>query len=69
MFNIVVILTLIYCCEGTFWCSKTETTCSGTSAPSKICSGDLIFEDNFDTFDLKKWQHEISLAGGGVSKN
>ena len=25
----------------------------------------LIFEDNFDTLNFKKWQHEITLGGGG----
>lgn len=34
------------------------------------CSGDVIFEDTFDKLDLKKWQHEntlaSTLAGGGV---
>ncbi|EPB91375.1 hypothetical protein HMPREF1544_01696 [Mucor circinelloides 1006PhL] len=25
----------------------------------------LVFEDHFNTFDLKNWQHEISLSGGG----
>ncbi|KAJ8969730.1 hypothetical protein NQ317_003329 [Molorchus minor] len=31
------------------------TTVSGTHAPTgKICWGDLIFEENFDKFDLKK---------------
>lgn len=30
-----------------------------------ICSGDLIFEDNFDYFDFKKWEHENTLGGGG----
>lgn len=24
----------------------------------------LVFEDHFNTFDLKNWQHEISLSGG-----
>lgn len=28
-------------------------------------SGDLIFEDDFTTLDLKKWQHEQTLGGGG----
>ncbi len=28
-------------------------------------SGELIFEDNFDTLDFNMWQHEITLAGGG----
>jgi hypothetical protein len=32
-----------------------------------FCRGDLIFEDNFHNFDLETWQHEITLAGGGVS--
>ncbi|KAJ8935957.1 hypothetical protein NQ318_015792 [Aromia moschata] len=42
------------------------TTASGTHAPQgKICSGDLIFEDTFDKFDLKKWAHELTLTGGG----
>lgn len=42
------------------------TTVSGTQAPTgTICPGQLIFEDTFDTLDFKKWQHEITLAGGG----
>ncbi|KAJ8930603.1 hypothetical protein NQ314_016573 [Rhamnusium bicolor] len=42
------------------------TTVSGNQVPSgKICSGDLIFEDNFDELNLKKWQHEVTLGGGG----
>jgi hypothetical protein len=28
-------------------------------------SGELIFEDNFDTLDFRTWQHEITMAGGG----
>ena len=27
--------------------------------------GELIFEDNFDFLDTNKWQHEITMAGGG----
>ena len=27
----------------------------------------VIFEDQFDTFDFKKWQHEITASGEGVS--
>ena len=30
--------------------------------------GELIFEDNFDFLDLYKWQHELTLWGGGVSR-
>ncbi|KAK9891860.1 hypothetical protein WA026_017348 [Henosepilachna vigintioctopunctata] len=47
-------------------CIPSLTTASGTSAPrGDICSGDLIFEDNFHTLDLNKWQHEQTLGGGG----
>ncbi|CAH1126331.1 unnamed protein product [Ceutorhynchus assimilis] len=44
-----------------------ETVASGTfyEPKEKLCPGDLIFEDNFNTFDLEKWQHESTLAGGG----
>ena len=27
----------------------------------------LVFEDNFDTLDVQKWEHELTLGGGGVS--
>lgn len=48
--------------------SASYTTVSGRFAPKgKICRGHLIFEDNFDEFNLQKWQHELTLAGGGVS--
>lgn len=44
------------------------TTVSGTHIPqTPICSGDLIFEDTFEKFDLKKWEHVQTLGGGGVS--
>lgn len=48
-------------------CTPSVTTVSGTHAPATICSGALIFSDEFDEFDLEKWQHENTLAGGGVS--
>lgn len=48
-------------------CSPSVTTVSGTHAPVTVCSGALIFSDDFDEFDLEKWQHENTLAGGGVS--
>jgi len=42
------------------------TTASGSFAPTGvICSGDLIFEDNFNDLNLERWQHEATLAGGG----
>lgn len=44
------------------------TTVSGSAAPTgQICSGDLIFQDEFDSLDLGKWQIENTLSGGNVS--
>lgn len=48
-------------------CKPSPTTASGWAAPKKICSGQLIFEDNFDTLDKNKWKNEVSFWGGGVS--
>lgn len=51
-------------------CEPSVTTASGSYIPlnkATFCSGDLIFEDTFDTFDIRKWQHENTLSGGGVS--
>ncbi|KAI9105507.1 beta-1,3-glucan-binding protein [Phlyctochytrium arcticum] len=52
--------------------SKTAAPAPGsTSAPSaKGCgqsSGNFcpVFEDNFDTFDLSKWKHDVTMSGGG----
>lgn len=46
-------------------CEPTLTTVIGTEAPQSFCSGDLIFEDNFNTLDRVKWYHEQSMWGGG----
>lgn len=49
-------------------CTESITSVSGPYAPrGQICSGQLIFKDEFDKFDLRTWQHEITLQGGGVS--
>lgn len=46
--------------------SSSSSSSSSTIAPPTFCSGELIFEDTFDTFDVRKWQHESTLAGGSV---
>lgn len=46
-------------------CQWTPTTASGSKAPKNICKGQLLFEDNFDSLDQTKWQHEVTLGGGG----
>ena len=55
--------------EAPLACDRASvTTASGTLVKrSAFCPGDLIFEDNFDRLDLERWQHEVTLAGGGVS--
>ncbi|KAG5670659.1 hypothetical protein PVAND_000907 [Polypedilum vanderplanki] len=43
-----------------------ETTASGTHAPTgPFRRGQLIFEENFNNFNLDVWEHEQTLAGGG----
>ncbi|XP_058467022.1 beta-1,3-glucan-binding protein-like [Malaya genurostris] len=65
--SIVTFLVLLYgvtVCLGQ--CDPSPTTASGWMAPEgPYCSGQLIFEDNFDTLDRSVWQHENSLGGGG----
>lgn len=63
----LAVLVTLFLCEGAVsQCTVSQTTASGTQAPTgTICSGALIFEDNFNTFDHKKWQHETTLGGGG----
>lgn len=53
---------------GVTKCEKTITAASGFKAPNekKVCSGDLIFEETFENFDLDIWQHEITLSGNSV---
>lgn len=46
-------------------CQPSITTAGGPQAPKEICSGELIFEDNFDTLNLKQWRHDRTLTGGG----
>ncbi|XP_050071967.1 beta-1,3-glucan-binding protein-like [Anopheles maculipalpis] len=47
-------------------CSVSVTTASGTRARAgPYCSGELIFEDNFNTLDFETWEHENTLSGGG----
>lgn len=57
---------VVFCIVG--WADAcTETTAGGTHAPAagSFCSGDLIFEDNFDVLDTEKWRHDVTMGGGG----
>lgn len=45
-------------------CVKSITTVTMRLAPQgTICSGDLIFEDNFDDLNLKTWAHVVNDSG------
>nr|AOV81831.1 3-glucan binding protein [Anopheles coluzzii] len=47
-------------------CTVSVTTASGTKARAgPYCTGELIFEDNFNTLDFETWEHENTLSGGG----
>lgn len=69
----ISIIVLFFCCVcqqyslAGKWCIRSITSVSGTYAPTDIiCSGDLIFEENFNDFNFNIWQHENTLGGGGV---
>lgn len=49
-------------------CKQSITTASGSSAPKQICSGELIFDENFDSLDKQKWKPLVTFWDGGVSK-
>lgn len=51
-------------------CVQSLTTVSGRNAPKgRICAKSLIFNENFDRFDMNLWQHEHTMYGGGVSQH
>ncbi|CAG9838766.1 unnamed protein product [Diabrotica balteata] len=65
MMKVLLVFVLVAFCKVNSYCRRSVTTASGPFAPKNICSGDLIFEDNFDDLNLDKWKHEDTLAGGG----
>lgn len=60
--KVVILFSVVSSC---FACVPSKTKASGSKAPNQICSGQLIFEDNFDSIDKSKWKFENTLAGGG----
>jgi hypothetical protein len=49
-------------------CQCTPSTASGWRSPQTFCSGDLIFEENFDELDSDVWHHRVTLSGGRISE-
>jgi len=67
-FAMISVLLILCAARGAYsLCICSITTASGTKAPANVCSGDLIFHEEFNTFDFQTWSHEITAAGGGVS--
>nr|CAD7402313.1 unnamed protein product [Timema poppensis] len=46
-------------------CVESISKASGTKAPSTFCKGDLIFDEEFEVFDVTTWEHELTMSGGG----
>lgn len=67
MYRIVCVLLSIFAIAFTEDCKPTITTASGNAQTGKLCSGNLIFEENFNTLDKTKWKPEVTFWGGGVS--
>lgn len=64
MKSLISIVVLVL--AASFADACTQTTASGTRAPGPgFCSGQLIFEDNFDHLDHSKWWHANTMSGGG----
>lgn len=61
---------LLFALVVSFWTcfvvASTESELSVTTVNGRTArAGELIFEDNFDILDFGKWQHELTLSGGG----
>lgn len=62
----VILLAVV--CEINAQCPASITTVKGSRAPTgTICQNKLILNEEFNSFDLGLWSHELSLWGGGVS--
>lgn len=66
------LLVFVIVCFSATWaqqCVPSLTTVSGNAAATEICSGELVFEDNFDSLDLSKWSQDVNLVGGLLRNN
>jgi beta-glucanase (GH16 family) len=53
------------CCAQEHTCTRSLTTLTGSRAPESFCSGDLVFEDEFEVFDTSVWMMENNMGIGG----
>lgn len=61
MFELIIVMLSITALSIATDCEPSITTASGWAAPIKICSGQLIFEENFDTLNKNKWKPEVTF--------
>jgi beta-glucanase (GH16 family) len=67
IYSVMKVFLLIFALIGGAFsqCTPSVTRVVGTQAPAQVCSGQIIFEDDFNTIDRNKWFFENTLAGGG----
>lgn len=62
----LIVVTLVFSALiGSIFADLSVTTSVQNGVRKSHESGELIFEDNFDTLDFDKWEHEITMSGGG----
>lgn len=50
-------------------CKPSITTASGPDAPTKICSGQLVYHEPFDDVNKTKWAPLSTFWDGGVCES
>ncbi|RLO07032.1 hypothetical protein DYB28_004491, partial [Aphanomyces astaci] len=53
--------------RSTASCFATSSACFAGTTPCTLPTERLVFSDSFDTLDLAKWQHEITMTGHRTS--
>lgn len=59
-----VLMVWIFCSKT---CRTSVTTVAGSAAPHIVCSGDLLFEENFNHLDGYKWNKAVAFSKESVS--
>lgn len=60
----IIFIALLIIYPSSSGCKPSITTASGFSVSGEICSGNLIFEENFERLDKHKWRPEVTFEGG-----
>ena len=67
--HLFAIIVLVYVAGASCQeCKFSPTTASGRYAPfGKLCKGQLIFQEHFDSFNTEVWERENDMDDSGVS--